>query len=353
MKQEHSPLTGILWVTLLGLVASFVGMLYGRVVAQKRHGLEIGFDTSPFANGVLQGEVVKVPLVVKNGTGQPIILRNVHKSCGCISVFDSTGSDLVFPQTLKPSDSTSWEVSLSTASKQGLSVQPLQVEYEQGGAVQLSQVDLSLHVCARPHSLGGAIELDSERLEGTCTIGDAFPMGGVRFRELEFSQQTISEAILEELGSVESQPESVTGVCKVVPRYRLRVRGVSSERDYATHIGLVPENEEYVTVNIPVHFRATHDSTDWLLYPSELILPLNGNGETTRTVRIVPPKNLEPELLRAQPSIESIKATVRSDGRDQLMTVIVSGKTSGQRGGEISMIDASGKEVARIPIRIL
>ena len=154
-----------------------------------------------------------------------------------------------------------WSVVIDINTRGGYISQPIQIEYERRGYVDLSLAELRLLVCPGAHLISGPIELTSCQLEGYAIIGDAFPGVGVAFEKFDIGSTLIESAFLEEVK--QATASKVAGAaCKVVERYRLSIKGRKLDRDAIGHIEVIPESSKYPSLFVPVYFRATETSKD-------------------------------------------------------------------------------------------
>jgi hypothetical protein len=336
----------------LGITGS---ALWRVETASNRGALVLEFDTRPFAQGILQGQIVNVPLAVRNSGTARATIRGVQLSCGCRSVLDAAGSELSVPQIVEPGGAIEWQVALSMESDADLSIAPLRVEYECDGSVFRCEAELKLHVRAGPHSMTGPIVLGPGQLEGSATIGDAFPDGGVAFRGVDVRSGVVESASLEEIPPGGGDAGADVSPCGVVPRYRLRVRGSRSARDYCGYVTLIPKDSSRQPVHITVYFRSEGHTADWQVFPSELVIPQGDGSAVTREIRVLADTGTTPDFksFSVCTSSKSVRAVPRVSGSALIVAVTINPDLEARVEESITVRDQNGKPVSVVPILVL
>ena len=281
---------------LLAFSAAFAGLLGFalHMKASQLHGqLVLAFDTAAHSNGVLQGEAYEIPFEMRNTGDIPITITEIHKSCACISLVDNNKKPLAVPVHIPGRKAVGGFVSVSTGTKQGLSVEPFKVNYTMSGSAFSSVSKLDLLVCASPHSITGPVVLSSEQLKGEATIGDAFPVG-VEFSSVKFDSRWIKSATIERTGKlsplsprIESTP---SGPCKVSPTHTLRVEGIKADNDQRSYITLVPSDSSREPYRVPVHYRADV-SARWRIIPPVISFQVENGTSQVRSAHVMPPES--------------------------------------------------------------
>jgi len=339
-------------VVLLAVTGIASGFLLGQFNSSTQGSVSLEFETSQFSKGILQGEVVRVPFSVKNTGPTPITVLAVNKSCGCISILSRDGRALDLPHELKPNTELQGDVSLSTESKSGLSIQPLSVDYDSSGEAQTCTAELKLHVCPGPHSLSGPIILNTDNLQGTATIGDAFPVG-IEFSDVRVESLLIESAQLEKL---ETQADhalpSSSSLCQVVPRYHINVVGKKSDHDYRGYVMLIPKKSDLSPVHVPVHFRTSRNNSSWKVFPVGIFIRPSESGAVRREIHVIGPAAGGQEL-----SVSASSSNIHTDSKrmGRLLTISVNIEKIEELTGEdlVSIRNNSGEVIGSVPIKFV
>lgn len=350
------------WANLFALpvivtvLAAGAGAWIGRERSDFKGALHLDLDTEAFRRGVLQGKVVEVPFTLHNSGSEPADIVAVHKSCGCLSVRDATGQALAVPRRIVAGELLNGTVSLSTGTRQGLSIEPLRVEYMQGGSTFSCESQLKLHVCAAPHSINGPVVLSSGQLRGTAIVGDAFPER-VAFKTVDFDPRRIASAELELLpGS--KQPampgrEVAETRCTVVPRYRVHITGKMSVRDYRTYVTLIPEDEGYDECRVPVHFRSADRNAGWRVVPQVIMVDPAARKPYRRRIHVLPPQSRAADLrgLRVVSSSSLLQAAGEHVGNVFIINLTIDHPDQITRAENLRVRSHRGELIGTISVR--
>jgi hypothetical protein len=137
----------------------------------------------------ISGESIERVVHLKNDSTGPLVLMDMPKSCGCMTLFE--GKESVLPMTLAPGAELPIQFRISTTGRVGLQEFALQAVYQSPTGRKHPKIWMGIKaaIISGIHAIPSAVYLEGETgrrepLEATVILADEWPEGGLRVREI-------------------------------------------------------------------------------------------------------------------------------------------------------------------------
>ncbi len=347
------------WACILGLViGAAVGglwMIEGSVALEPKE--------MDLAEPVLEPQVVKVDLRLRNRRSRPIVVLSAVGSCGCMNLRTAGDRPLTEPITVTAGSDLPWSVEILTANRVGRQRYSVTVEYQDGGGVRTLESLISLDVRAswraEPYELVLRDLEPGRTVDREIGVFDAFPEPGIKIDKVICSSPRQLTAEVLEVGrdrSSEHDSLSFGRGAVLKKRYRLRVRLTPVEivQQAEERITLVSNGSEGRQLEVPIVFSTVERPYE--LVPKSIVFRQGEKGPAAiRRVLCKLGKGANPGLrVASAPSYIKVGIVESEDPTRRWIDVELTGATGG--GGRSDRIVFSAgehsKPVVELPVHI-